>query len=261
MPIRTSEASLHAEGEDWTTVRSARARLGDHDREHLILAAPAVDLASTVITRQGDPIEDATVTVQLAPSALAELEVPLDLTSVAVHATTSHEGGGLRLERAPHLADARLVAWKRGFERDARPVPDTDRDDLEIVLARSAIESGTRPVLEGRVIDPGGAPVPNARIVLGEHSATVRRRRTVRALPSGPDCAAASSTARSSSPGLTSFWRGIRIGFGQHGQDRVAWNVAVVEEVAAVTRPLGSFQHARGRFVAAARYPTPPFPE
>lgn len=171
--MRPGDVRLFAVGDDWVTVRSTRARIGDYEREHTIFVAKAVDVAGHVTDDSGAAVAGAHIRIDVPRSAFADLEVPLDLSSGIHLATRSDADGAFALERVPSLPGAILITQEHGFQSDRRAVPEESDDEMMIVLARSEPTIDDQGYsLEGVVIDPLSVPIAGAQIALGSDKAT-----------------------------------------------------------------------------------------
>ena len=150
--------------ESWATVLEGKPVRPGSDQESLIVVAPRIELSGVVLDEFGLPIEGAVVRL-VAPSDLrARLSAVLDF-SVDVHlSTVSDARGRFALSAAPAIAGATLGAEAKDFQPHEQEAPLVSRADLVLTCERPVLTSS---LLEGRVLDPAGAPVEGARVSLG----------------------------------------------------------------------------------------------
>jgi RNA polymerase sigma-70 factor (ECF subfamily) len=132
--------------------------------EPVLVVAPAQTLGGRVVDAAGAPIGSALVTVQVPEDLEARLSIPLDRTERTRWNTHSGKDGGFRLPRIPQLEGATLLATADAFLPTTVPTPPGNDDSVQIVLAPFSYEAGQ---LSGVVVDPAGAPVPGARVIMG----------------------------------------------------------------------------------------------
>ncbi len=129
----------------------------------LILAARALSISGTVVDARASPIANAELEYVIPPDLRARFPGLLDAASTIQCSARSDARGSFQLPRVPDAAGGKLRARSAGFEDGFCDVPGSSRDDLVIVLQ-------TKPdvaFLPGMVVDPDGAPVEGALVVLG----------------------------------------------------------------------------------------------
>ncbi|MGE3171383.1 MAG: sigma-70 family RNA polymerase sigma factor [Planctomycetota bacterium] len=144
----------------WSTVFGGGASPGS--RARIVVAAPTTAYAGVVVDPDGLPVAAASVQLEFPESLRGALPV-LDESRKWTYGTTTDGDGAFALD-VPGVADSSLAVTHPSFAQgDAALPPNGDRA-MRIVLPRRRVSADT---LEGRVIDPRGAPVADARIVLG----------------------------------------------------------------------------------------------
>ena len=173
------------------------AGLRDGAGEALVLVAPRSASAGVVVGPDGLPLPGATVGVRVRDAVYRELGVPrpnnapLDGLGRALGTleAVADERGEFRLESVPAGAGLYLLVEARGHQPGDFELPAVP--DLARVLTLEA----SQPVAEyrGVVLEPGGEPVPGARVSLGHALVTTDAEGQFRIAPGspfGPDGAA-----------------------------------------------------------------------
>lgn len=189
--VGSGEGVLRPRGESWVTIYEPQTRLPDPPEDYVLVVAPRRSLSGRVIDTDGLPISGAEIRINPAEDSgnedwmanqdpevsrftmegpgfeplRAKLGLTLDRSVAGRWRTSSNPDGTFRLEGAPLVPEFRVVTAKRGYARDKHAVP-ADGAEMTIVLKKG------RPHLRGRVVDPTGAAVSGARIVLGTWVAT-----------------------------------------------------------------------------------------
>jgi len=148
------------------------AGLRNADGEALVLVAPRSTSAGVVVGGDGLPLAGATVAVRVRDAVYRELGVPrptntpLDGDGRALGAllTVADERGEFRLEGVPSGAGLYLLVEAAGHASGDFELPVVP--DLARVLALEASRKVTE--YHGLVREPRGAPVPGARVSLGQ---------------------------------------------------------------------------------------------
>jgi len=157
-------AELRVGEPGWATVAAGLVAPG---REALVVAGPALALAGIVTDEAGAPVAGADVRLVLPADLGAGLPVSLDATR-PVHQgwrALSADDGRFALREVAHVEGARLAVRALDFDVADEPAPEVSRDDLQLVLRRTAPDP--RLLVSGVVRDPAGLPVADARVVLG----------------------------------------------------------------------------------------------
>lgn len=139
----------------------------------LLVAAPAVALAGTVVDTSGAGVARARLQVVLPAGALRDFPLPLDAAVDVTASGRSDDEGRFALERAPALPGARLVCSAPDHDARTEEVPPADRSDLWVVLRRTADDPQS---LHGIVLRANGLPAAGARVVFGHLRATADER-------------------------------------------------------------------------------------
>ncbi|MBK7643329.1 MAG: carboxypeptidase regulatory-like domain-containing protein [Planctomycetes bacterium] len=132
----------------------------------LLLVAPCVHLAGSVVDEDGRPV------------SMASLSYGIDLGQLDAFADThrfqsawnisgfSDENGHFEAQRVPAGSRFELEMQHSGFSTARLDPLEHDELALRVVLKRRAVEQG--PQVSGLVLDPQGAPVEGAAVSLGQ---------------------------------------------------------------------------------------------
>ena len=160
-----ARGSLEIAPPGWATVLRPELWEGRGEVEHVLVVAPAVDLAGVVVDAARRPIAGATVAVPLPFGLRSRFPgANLDSSSSVERSASTDERGRFELAGAPSFAGAELVTERATYRADRRPVPPQDEPALEIVLEPSRERPAT---ISGRVVGPDGEPVPDAYVTHG----------------------------------------------------------------------------------------------
>lgn len=134
--------------------------------EHLVVVAPAVDIAGSVVRENGELLADADVEAWL-PSASDELTqfIVRHGNRFGSRSTKSDAQGRFLLKGVPNLKGTRLSS-RRGGLSGGMPMPSESRDDLQLVL--SPTEGEGERVLAGLVQGADGLPIQGASVSFGQ---------------------------------------------------------------------------------------------
>ncbi len=138
-------------------------------RDAVLVAAPAIDLAGTVVEAAGTGLAEARVTVELRDELLRDFPVALDRARRTYQSVETDESGHFALARVPAVEGALLSVDRRGFEHLLLPLPLDTRDDLVFELRPTDTD---RASIEGIVLLPDRSPAPEARVRYTNHEAT-----------------------------------------------------------------------------------------
>lgn len=136
----------------------------------VVVAAARLELAGMAIDGRGNPIDGVELRCRLPADFAARFALPLDAAK-DVHASnraSSSVDGRFRLA-AGAVPGAQLVAIKSNFLPASIELPERSTDDLRIVLHQPPADEDA---VLGQVLDPLGAPVPEALVCLGPSGAT-----------------------------------------------------------------------------------------
>jgi hypothetical protein len=153
--------SLEVVGPRYACVRSCRVRRREVALDHFLVAAPAVRVGGRVVDDQGSGLAGASVTYSVDDRLLRSFPLPLDRTSRPRLQVESSEGGDFTFDALPVVPGAALAATLAGHAPGEVPVPDHDRDDLAVVLAR---ERAADLAVQGHVLLPDGTPAEGATV-------------------------------------------------------------------------------------------------
>lgn len=131
----------------------------------VVVVARALDLSGFVHDASGLALAGAQVRFALPDGFATRFSEDLEGTRAREWVTLSDREGRFAFAGVPTVRGASLRAVLAGFEGEESPAPDASRDDLELVLFRPHVPLAG--VLEGKVLDEDGQPVPEARVGLG----------------------------------------------------------------------------------------------
>ncbi|HKB15337.1 MAG TPA: hypothetical protein VKF62_04695, partial [Planctomycetota bacterium] len=157
------EGQIHAVGPELTTVL-AGVFGGLAKREPIVVVAPRIDLGGRVVDEGGLPVQGAQVGVQVPDSFRMKIREILDASVAVERLATSDEQGLFALPDVPGMSGMRLRAMREGFEAWDEPAPSSADVNLVITLRRPGSADS---VVRGRVVDPDGQPVPDAKVSFG----------------------------------------------------------------------------------------------
>ncbi|MCI0588382.1 MAG: sigma-70 family RNA polymerase sigma factor [Planctomycetes bacterium] len=164
LPAQSSpEGQIHAVGPELTTVL-AGVFGGLGKREPIVVVAPRIDLGGRVVDEGGLPVLGAQVGVQIPESFRMKYREILDASVAVQRQATSDDQGRFAIPDVPGVAGMRLLAMREGFEAWDEPAPASADVNLVITLRRPGSADG---LVRGRVVDPDGQPVPDAKVSFG----------------------------------------------------------------------------------------------
>ncbi|MGE3172603.1 MAG: sigma-70 family RNA polymerase sigma factor [Planctomycetota bacterium] len=161
LPRRT--ASLTAAGERFVTVLGAEWS-PDTTVEPVLVVAPALRVAGTVVDARALPVPRAQVLYELPEDFDTRFARPLDRGERGRWSARAGADGTFDLGRVPAIGGAQLLAVADALAPASVPLPTVDDTAVQIVLTPFAWEEGQ---LDGIVVDAGGVPVPGARVAMG----------------------------------------------------------------------------------------------
>ena len=148
----------------FATLRAAKLERASAAREHVLVAAPEIELGGAVVAARGGPLAAASLRFEVPIAAFTGFPVPLDGTVGApVEEKTGADGRFARL-RVPAVAGATLTAGAKGFRARTLEAPLEPRADLWIEL--EALAPG-EPWLRGIVLHADGSAAKGAAVRLG----------------------------------------------------------------------------------------------
>ncbi len=186
--------AIVADDEDWATVFESAWFDGKERDEHLVVVAPAIELAGVVENPVGENPTRGSVSIDGMWDVGSRFPLPLDGNRAVEHRASIEEGGAFRFERAPSLpgeTSLSLVASPAGFERGSIDLPTESRTDLVIEVTPEAVEVVEAPEEDGEryvsgvVLLPGGQPARGARVSWHYSSALVEHDGSFRILADG----------------------------------------------------------------------------
>jgi len=156
-------ASLTVDDERFVTVLSADWA-PDTKVQPVLVVAPVLRVAGSVVDTQGGAVGRAHVFVQLPDDFDARFPVPLDRGERARWSAVTGADGRFSFARLPRIDGVTLLAAADALRPATVPMPTVDTQDLQIRLSPFAYEAGQ---IDGVVVDPQGAPVAGARVAMG----------------------------------------------------------------------------------------------
>jgi hypothetical protein len=163
-PARIAGVRLEsARGSGFATVRAAHVTLENANREQLIVVAPEIELAGTVVEAGGAPLAGAEVSFDVPLAALAGFPAVLDGTVATRASTVSGAEGRFTLARVPGLEGAQLFVQHKGHRSLESAAPSQTKTDLWLELARPEEKE---PWLLGIVLRADGSPAKGAKVQL-----------------------------------------------------------------------------------------------
>ena len=136
--------------------------------ELLVVVAPHRSLGGAVVDDARGPLPGARVRFQLPPGFMGRFATLLDTAAAREWTSVADENGRFRLERAPLVDGAELIATLAGYAPCTLEAPAFETQAIELVLARPEL-SGT--TLSGRVVDRTNRPIAGAWVSLGAKTA------------------------------------------------------------------------------------------
>jgi RNA polymerase sigma-70 factor (ECF subfamily) len=161
----TVESILSADPR-WSTVLAGSARVAP-ETSAIVVVAPRIDLAGTVVDEDGLPLRGAELAVHVPRAFGAELGRPLDASVERRWTAVTDDAGAFRLDDVPAIRDASLQVVLGGFTDAWQALPPASDAGLRIVLVHPKASTGW---LAGIVVDPAGGLVPGARVSVGWES-------------------------------------------------------------------------------------------
>lgn len=158
---------LVAAGDEFATVRGSLSKPGDSGALHLLVVAPAVDLAGVVVDDGGLPLAGVALRIDVPRGTFAGFPRALDATEEIPRETRTDAQGMFELRGVPGSAKVSLVASSPGFTASTTAVPAIDTKDLRIVLRRPDDENR---IVSGIVLDEALQPAANATVRLYTHT-------------------------------------------------------------------------------------------
>lgn len=186
--------AIVADDEDWATVFESSWFDGKERDEHLVVVAPAIELAGVVENTVGENPANGSVSIDGTWDIGSRFPLPLDGNRVAEYRVSIEEGGAFRFERVPSLpgeTSLSLSASSAGFEGGSIDLPTETRTDLVIEVTPEAVELVDAPdengerYVTGVVLLPGGQPARGASVNWHYSSALVEHDGSFRILADG----------------------------------------------------------------------------
>lgn len=155
----------------WSTVLAGSARASDRS-DACVVVAPWLDLAGNVVAADGLPVALAEIEVRMDSHFGAELGIVLDHSLRRVWRARSDANGRFVIADLPCVSGARIRASAGGFRESVQTLACDGTTAVRLVLERVELET----LVRGVVLDPEGAPVPDARVGCGREVAVTDAR-------------------------------------------------------------------------------------
>jgi hypothetical protein len=139
------------------------------EKDAIIVVAPAVDIAGSVIDARGEAVSGARVWLRMESRAVAGVPAVLDNSSVDVRWTTSDASGRFELKGIP--TGTGITLQVRHAERGAAELPVPEQSTESLVIRLEPSSAATRE-LAGIVVYPDGSAAPESIVCLGENNRT-----------------------------------------------------------------------------------------
>lgn len=160
----TRSGRLFVRDRNWITLLAGLPVDRRSGQECRIVVARSLALHGFVLDEQGVPLGGARIALEAPPTLRGSLAQVLDFSVDVPSETRSDEQGRFHFAAAPAIEEGVLRAELEGYVPYVEPAPLVARNDLVLVLTRPAAEGAS---LRGRVVDPSGAPVPDALVSHG----------------------------------------------------------------------------------------------
>lgn len=148
----------------FATVRSGQYRASS-SFEPIVIVAPAIEVGGIVFDPQRIPLRGARVSLALPDGFATRFGEILEATRVLEWPALSDENGRFTLGRVPQIEGALVRVLVDGYQPAFQPEPAFSDSNLAFILQRPAIL--TQGALRGRVLDPDGQGVAEARVAAG----------------------------------------------------------------------------------------------
>jgi RNA polymerase sigma-70 factor (ECF subfamily) len=158
-----SAAVIRSADEHFATVLSARHEPGT-SVEHVVVVAPAIALAGSVVDEAGRPLAGARVELVVPRDLQRSITRVLAFSSEETFAVRSAADGTFSLAGAPGVEGSTLTAALDGYAPHEDRAPLQSDPALHLVLSRASVEVGA---IAGRVVDADGAPLEGAHVAAG----------------------------------------------------------------------------------------------
>jgi RNA polymerase sigma factor (sigma-70 family) len=152
--------AIVADDPRFATVLAGMARV-QGATQPLVVVAPRIQLAGSVLDEAGAPIEGAGLELALPEGFGSAWGLALDYSLAQAWSARSGADGRFVLAGVPAVDGARLRAALGGYEAHAEPAPTVSERGLVIVLRRPRARER---LVHGVVLDPAGVPVAGARV-------------------------------------------------------------------------------------------------
>lgn len=155
---------LLADDERFATVRASVLKKGDAGDRYLVIVAPAIDLAGTIIDEAGSAIAGAELRIDMPLDRFAGFPHALDATEAISRDMRSDAAGHFEFHAVPGASRVSLHMHADGFDDDAYTMPSETRRDVTLTLKRT---SQLARAVTGVVVLNDGQPVADATVRLG----------------------------------------------------------------------------------------------
>jgi protocatechuate 3,4-dioxygenase beta subunit len=157
--------TLVAEGNGYAPLLNGVVAPHNRQREHVLVAGLAIDLAGMVVDPDGTALSNARVDLYLNDAVLRDFPHGVDMTTPVQHVVVSAEDGRFDLGTVAAVPRRFVSARMEGYGLTRTPAPEYTRQDLYLVLTPQ--EGAPEPTIDGFVLLPDGRPAGAATVQLG----------------------------------------------------------------------------------------------
>ena len=164
-----AEGTLSTNAKAFANVRNGVHRASS-SVEPIVIVAPAIDAAGTVLDPQHAPVQSARVALALPKGFETRFGQVLESTRVLEWSARTDASGHFAFAGIPEIAGATLRVLVDGYKPSVQAEPEFSDPNLAFVLERPDVLA--QGALHGRVVDKDGRPVGEARVATGLTSTT-----------------------------------------------------------------------------------------
>lgn len=160
--IPSSPAALGVAAGEFSTLLTAQASAASDGAEHVIVAAPSVEIAGYAIDELRRPVPGARVAVEVQGALFAGFPASLERSMGVTYEAIADARGAFSFASLPTWSGLELVASKAGHVAARAGVPLASRFDLELVLVGDGASLAEAAVpeadghLRGELVDSNG---------------------------------------------------------------------------------------------------------
>ncbi|MBK7645191.1 MAG: sigma-70 family RNA polymerase sigma factor [Planctomycetes bacterium] len=163
MPLPQQGGLLLGERPGFVTLMGSDVWSGQFRQELLVVMAPRVDIAGTVVDEHGLPVVAAELRIGGGDRVRKDLGLASDSAVEILWRARSDEQGRFAIDGAPGLSSMKLAAFHPRYTQSSIAMPELSRSDLRLVL-----DSRESRVLAGEVLEKNGQPVAEALVAMGQ---------------------------------------------------------------------------------------------